>query len=154
MQEKPLDSESPQAVSTPVEGTEDFKIVGREHIADGTQGAGYNSSPPSSGPHYSSPAKNGFYDTSISDLTLIHNMEHGHVWIAYKPDVGDDVKNKIKEIVEGDDWKVIATPREANETKLALVAWGRVLKMDEPDFDKIEDFIKTYRNRGPENTPE
>jgi len=35
-----------------------------------------------------------------------------------------------------------------------LVAWGRVLAMDEPDYAKVEEFIKTYRNRGPENTPE
>jgi len=144
----------PAAVSNPVEGTQDFEIVGRNHIPGGTFGSGYNSNPPSSGPHWASPAKNGFYDSALPDEQLIHNLEHGHVWIAYKPDVGEEIKNELKKIAEDEDWKVVVASRDKNETKIACVAWGRVLKMDEPDFDKIRDFIKTYRNRGPEKTPE
>ena len=144
----------PVAVSKPVEGTVEYDIVGRNHIASGTAGSGYSSDPPSSGMHWPSPAKNGVYDQSLPDEQLIHNLEHGHVWIAYKSDVGDDVKNRLKEIVNEDDWKVVLVPRDKNDTKIALVSWGRVLKMDEPNYDKIKDFIRTYRNRGPENTPE
>jgi len=151
---KPEESNKAEAVSTPVEGTIDYDIVSRDHIATGTNGSGYNSNPPSSGPHWQGPAKNGFYDTALPDQQLIHNLEHGHIWIAYKPDVGDEVKNKLKEISQKEDWKVVVAPREANDVKVASVAWGRVLKMDEPDYAKIEDFITTYRNRGPEKTPE
>ena len=148
------DSALPVAVSNPVEGTVDYEIVGRNHIASGTAGSGYNSNPPSSGPHWPNPAKNGVYDSPLPEEQVLHNLEHGHVWIAYKSDVGDEVKNRLKEIVNENDWKVVMAPRETNETKIALVAWGRVLKMDEPNYDKIRDFIRTYRNRGPENTPE
>lgn len=148
------DSSKPVMVSNPVEGTVDYEIVGRNHIPQGTPGSGYNSNPPSSGPHWPSPAKNGFYETALADEQFIHDLEHGYVWIAYRPDVGDEVKNKLREIVQKDDWKIVAAPREANDAKIALVAWGRVLKMDEPDYGKIEDFIRTYRNRGPEKTPE
>src|SRR4030067_236332 len=54
---------------------------------------------------------------------------------------GDNLK---KEIIEKDSWKVVLEPREQNDSKIALVAWGRVLVMDQPDYDKIEAFIKTY----------
>jgi len=151
---KPEDSKVPEAVSTPVEGTVDYDIVSRDHIAQGTNGSGYNSNPPSSGPHWQGPAKNGFYDTALPDQQLIHNLEHGHIWIAYKPDAGDEIKNRLKEIAQKEDWKVVVAPREANDAKIASVAWGRVLKMEDPDYEKIEDFIRTYRNRGPEKTPE
>lgn len=144
----------PAAVSSPVEGTVEYDIVGRNHIAQGTAGSGYNSNPPTSGPHWPAPAKNGSYDAPLPDEQAIHNLEHGYVWISYKSDVGDDVKNKLKDIARDDDWKVILTPRDADESKIALAAWGRLLKMDEPDYDKIKDFIKTYRNRGPEKTPD
>lgn len=149
---KPEDSSKPEAVSTSVLGTVDYDIVSRDHIAQGTSGSGYNSNPPSSGVHWQGPAKNGFYDSDLRDEQLIHNLEHGHIWIAYKPDVEDEIKNKLKEITQKEDWKVVVTPREANDSKIALVAWGRVLKMDEPDYKKAEDFITTYRNRGPEKT--
>lgn len=148
------DTGKPVAVSRPVEGTVDYEVIGREHIAQGTFGSGYNSNPPSSGVHWASPAKNGVYDTQLPDEQIIHDLEHGHVWISYKPDVADEVKQKLAEIVRDDDWKIILAPRDKNETMIALAAWGRVLKLDQPDYEKVRDFIRTYRNRGPENTPE
>lgn len=144
----------PAAVSKPVEGTVDFEIVGRNHITQGTAGSGYNSDPPSSGPHWPSPAKNGVHNEQVADQQAIHNLEHGHVWIAYRPDIDEGAKSGLKKIVEDDDWKVVMAPRAKNDTKIALVAWGRVLKIDEPDYQKVKDFIRTYRNRGPEKTPE
>ena len=157
-------------VSSPIEGTMEFTVVSREHIAAGTPGTGYNSNPPTSGPHWPAPAGNGIYDKELPDEQLIHNLEHGHVWVSYRPTTsggqestdGAEVKPgiteeelaKIKEIVEEDDWKVVLAPRANDDSKIALAAWGRVLNMDEVDLDKIKDFIETYRNRGPEKTPE
>lgn len=142
-----------EKVSKEVEGTEVFKGVSRDHIQSGTTGSGYNSNPPSSGPHWPSPAKNGIYDKGLGDETALHNLEHGYIWISYRPDVGDEVFNKLKAIVEKDDWKMLLTLREKNDTPIALVAWGRVLKLDDFDEKRIKDFIDTYRNRGPEKTP-
>lgn len=143
----------PVPVSNPVEGTVDYEIVGRNHIAQGTTGSGYISEPPSSGPHWPTPAKNGVYDNQLPDEQIIHSMEHGYVWISYKPDAPDEVKNKLKEIVKDDDWKVVLEPRDKNQTMIALAAWGRVLTLEQLDEGKVKDFIRTYRNRGPEKTP-
>ena len=148
------DETKPAAVSKAVEGTVDYPIIGREHITQGTAVSTYNSNPPSSGSHWPSPAKNGIYDTQLADEQLIHDLEHGYIWISYKSDVSDDVKGELKKIVNDDNWKIVLGPRDKNETMIALVAWGRVLKLDTPDYDKIRDFIKTYRNRGPEKTPD
>ena len=147
------DESKPAAVSNSVEGTVDYDIVGRQHIAQGTSGSGYNSNPPSSGPHWANPAKNGIHDQVLPDEQLIHDLEHGYVWIAYRPEASDEVKNKLREIVRGDDWKVVLAPRDKNEAMVALVAWGRVLSMDQFDEGKVKDFIRAYRNRGPEKTP-
>ena len=144
----------PAAVSTPVEGVEEFDIVSRQHINAGTPGSGYNSNPPTSGVHWPAPVKNGIYNDPLPDEQLIHNLEHGYIWIAYKRDVSDEVKNKLTEIVNEDDWKIVMAPRPTNDKPVILAAWGRNLKMDEPDFDKIKQFIETYRDRGPERTPE
>ncbi|MBI2598945.1 DUF3105 domain-containing protein, partial [Candidatus Curtissbacteria bacterium] len=50
--------------------------------------------------------------------------------------------------------KIVLAPRAANDSKIALVAWGRLLKLDEINEQKVKEFIRTYRNRGPEKTPE
>ena len=141
-------------VNSPVEGTVEYKIESRQHIASGTSITAYNSNPPNSGSHWPAPAKNGVYDKQLPDEQLVHNLEHGHVWISYKPDTSEDVVNKLKEIVGEDDWKLVLEPRDKNDSQIALVSWGRVLKLDQLDENKVKDFIKTYRNRGPEKTPD
>jgi len=151
---QPQDKSKPQEVSSSVEGVQEFDIVGENHIPQGTSGSGYNSNPPSSGPHWASPAEKGIYEQPIPDETALHNLEHGHIWIAYDPSIGDEVKSKLSEIVESDGWKIIMSPREGNDAKIALVGWGRVLNMDEPDYEKVKEFIRLYRNRGTEKTPE
>lgn len=166
----PEDETRPAVVSTPVEGTADFEIVGRQHIAVGTPGSGYNSDPPISGVHWPEPAKLGIYDKPLPDEQLIHNLEHGHIWISYRPanvslqssqsspaanlapGISEEELKELEEIVKADEWKIIMTPREKNDAKIILAAWGRLLKMDDLNKDKVEAFIKTYRNRGPEKT--
>lgn len=130
-----------------------FEIQGREHIATGTTHAAYNSNPPSSGWHYATPAKEGFYNISesIADEQAIHNLEHGHVWIAYHPRIGQAVIDQLKSF---DANHIIISPRAFNETDIALVAWGRVdafnLGGGKLDTVRIENFIKRYINLGPE----
>jgi len=148
-----LDSNGPIAVSKPVEGTVEYPIMGREHIAQGTAGSGYNSNPPSSGPHWPNPAAEGVYDSSLRDEQLIHDFEHGYVWVAYKPDIPAADVSKLRDVIKADGWKIVMAPRDKNDSMIALVSWGRVLKMDSLDEQKVKGFIRTYRNRGPENTP-
>src|SRR3989344_6898821 len=64
-----------------------FTDQGQEHIAIGSSHPKYDSNPPSSGWHYADPAKAGFYETPLPDEQIIHNLEHGEIWIAYHPRV-------------------------------------------------------------------
>ena len=139
------------------EGPDDsvsYPIQGTEHIAEGSSHPPYNSNPPSSGWHYANPALVGFYDVSEkqpTDEQIIHDLEHGDIWIAYHTRIPEAARGDLKQFDSG---KVIITPREANDTDIALVAWGRVdaFNLDGGVFDtqRIENFIKRYTNRGPE----
>lgn len=148
------DSSKPLPVSKNVENVEEYKIISREHITQGSKGSGYNSNPPTSGMHWVSPAKNGIFENSLQDEQVIHNLEHGYIWITYKTNTNQEIQNQLRKIIEQDNSKIILSPREANDRQIILAAWGRTLKMDEPNSDAIKNFIKTYRNRGPESTPE
>ncbi len=148
------ESQKPLPVSKSVENVEEYEIISREHIAQGLKGSGYNSNPPTSGVHWASPAKSGIFENPLQDEQVIHNLEHGYVWITYKTNTNQEIQNQLREIIEQDNRKIILSPREANDRQIILAAWGRTLKMDDPNSDAIKDFIKTYRNRGPEITPE
>ncbi len=50
--------------------------------------------------------------------------------------------------------RLVIVPRVDMDTKIALTAWGRILKLDNVDDARIKEFIKTYHNKGPEKTRE
>lgn len=127
-----------------------FPDIGREHVADGTV-VQYNSNPPTSGAHYAEWALEKFYDKEIPDGHLVHNLEHGDIWISYRPGIPADVKENLKKLAGG---KIIVTMRSKNDSDIALAAWTRLdqfnLENGVVDETRISDFIKRYRNRGPE----
>lgn len=124
------------------------------HVAVGSAFGQYTSNPPTSGPHYGQTAFSGFRDKAIADQNIIHNLEHGDVWIAYHPRVSEEIKNQLKEFGAA---KVIITPREANDTDIALAAWGRLdtfnIENNALPAERVSDFIKRYTNKGPERVP-
>jgi len=128
-----------------------FSAQSRDHIDIGASHPAYNSNPPTGGWHYASPTQTGIYDKEFSDEQLIHNLEHSHVWIAYKPDLATDQIEALADIAKSYGSKIIMTKRAANDTKIAIVAWEHLLKMDALDEARIRDFIKAYRGTaGPE----
>lgn len=136
-----------------------YEAQSREHIAVGATHSTYNSNPPSGGWHYNAPAQTGIYDKELPDEQLIHNLEHGHIWFAYKPDLAKDQIEELTEIVKDYGVRVIMTPRAANDSPIAIVAWQYVYKInavDETNESQIRAFIAAYRNiAGPErNIPD
>lgn len=131
-----------------------FPDQGRDHVALGTPFS-YNSNPPTSGPHFASAEEWGVYDKEIPDQVLIHNLEHGGIWIAYKPGIDAEVAKKLEGIAKEYGRKVIMTPRQANDSDIAVAAWTQLDKFSAGEFseERVRDFIKAYRNKGPEFVP-
>lgn len=135
-------------------GVVEFQSQGAAHVQPGSQHQPYNSNPPTSGPHYPQPAAWGIYENQLADETLVHNLEHGGIWISYKPDLLAEEKAKLNEIAGRYKSKVVLEPRVQNETAVALAAWQRLKKLDSVDEAAITEFIATYKNRGPERVPD
>jgi hypothetical protein len=128
---------------------ETFPILGQTHIEVGATHPAYNSNPPTSGWHYAKPADWGVYQEELPDETLIHNLEHGGIWISYK-DVDQETKSSLEAIGKRYPGSVVVTPRSANDAKIVLASWGRLEKLESFDETQIVDFIKANRNKSPE----
>jgi hypothetical protein len=133
------------------------------HIQPGASHEPYNSDPPTSGPHYPQPASAGFYDEAPSDEQLVHNLEHGYVILWYKCAAPDDtecqtLKTQIKAILDRakpvvittSAKKLIAVPRPALDTLIALTSWGRIDRLNTFNEAEIMEFINDFRNLAPE----
>ncbi len=118
--------------------------LGNDHIAY-PQTATYNSTPPTSGPHYESLARWGIHNSPIPNELQVHNLEDGGVMVQYNcPDGCPEVIAELSRIVEAYDRFVILAPYPQMDARIALTAWQRIDLLDEVDGPRIVEFIDTY----------
>jgi thiol-disulfide isomerase/thioredoxin len=126
-----------------------YEIQPAEHIQPGDDHPGYNSNPPTSGWHYSRQADWGFYSKELPDERVVHNLEHGGIWIAYK-NVSDATRSRLRELAGEYPRSVIVTKRSANDAPIAVASWGQLMKLESFDRTRLVEFIEQNRNHSPE----
>ncbi|MBI2617871.1 DUF3105 domain-containing protein [Candidatus Kaiserbacteria bacterium] len=137
-----------KAISTEIEGVQTYTETNRGHVQGGIV---YDEIPPVGGAH--SPvwaACNGnIYNEPIPNGQAVHSLEHGAVWITYKPDIGADSIASLEDKVRG---YTFMSPLPEQEFPITLTAWGVQLSLDSSDDPRIDQFLKKFR-QGPQ-TPE
>lgn len=131
-----------------------YEDQGQQHIPDGASHPAYNSNPPTSGWHYERPAPWGIYETELLDEQLVHNLEHGGIWISHKAFISREDIDALRALGREYSSKVIVTVREENAAQIAVAAWGRFMELESFDRDLIVQFIERYKNQGPEFIPD
>lgn len=123
---------------------------------------GNHSNPPTYGDHHPAeansqgsitPRPTGVYTTPQPDEDLVHNLEHGHVWISYNPTlISPSDLAALQEFVRagGNDTGVILTPRSRNTVAIAVASWARLLTMSTFNAGDIRDFVLANRGKAPE----
>jgi hypothetical protein len=124
----------------------------------------WNSSPPTSGPHYGVPAVWDFYDEEVPLVQTVHNLEHGGVVIHYGPLFPKADVEKIRAWYADDPNGLVVAPLKSNKNKVTLSAWtapdassgtrdrGRGWLATGTKFDKaaFDAFVDAHRYKGPE----
>ena len=134
-----------------IEGVVAYRIDSHNHTEEDLE---YDHRPPAGGDHNPIPATCGFYATDPPpDEFMVHSIEHGAIWIAYRPDLPDDQRDSLRDLV-AEQAKVAATPYEGIDSPLVVTAWGRQLALESADDPRLIQFIETYRNspNAPEST--
>jgi hypothetical protein len=140
-------------------GVEHFLCEGQDHVADGTR-VTYKTDPPTSGNHWAGPTPPGFYAPGQADAytlpeRLVHSLEHGNVVIYYNPTtVTTEQQDRLKALARKwpGQWDgVVVVPRNDAEYPIILTAWEYMQKLKTWNEDQINDFVRTFAGRGPEN---
>jgi Protein of unknown function (DUF3105) len=118
----------------------------------------WNTDPPTSGPHYGIPAVFGIYEDELEIARVVHNLEHGGIYILYGKDVPDSTVNELRSFYEDHKTGTIMAPLNRLGDKFALGAWvvdgetnnGFLAKCTSFDRDAASTFFRTLQFRGPE----
>ena len=121
-----------------------FDVPSRSH-SDKVQN--YPQTPPVGGDHAPVWQNCGFYPTPIYKEAGVHSMEHGAVWITYKPDIPEDQLGLIQQYAAQP--YTLATPWDPADGELpapiVFSAWGAQLPLSSLPAPEADAFLTTYR---------
>jgi hypothetical protein len=114
----------------------------------------YDTTPPTGGNH--SPVwadcAGTVYPNAIANENAVHMLEHGAVWITYKPGLAADQVAALAKLVNGVD-RMAMSPYPGLKTNISLQAWNYQLFVDNASDPRITDFILALRFNS-KTTPE
>ena len=111
----------------------------------------YTETPPMGGAHHVVWQNCGAYDAPIHEEHGVHSMEHGAIWITYRPDLADGEVQALRALARDD--FMLLSPFPGLPSPIVLSAWNHQLRLDRADDPKIRGFISRYKNN-PSTTPE
>jgi uncharacterized protein DUF3105 len=134
-----------------------FPPQGHQHVQELAKNFLYNSFPPTSGPHFPTPAVYNVYDQPVPEIRLVHNLEHGAIVVQYGSKV---TQAAVQQIVA---WyaksplgmvvaplatnasELHATPPPGADKKIFLTAWTHVATCSAFDEKAFTNFRDDYR---------
>lgn len=135
------------------------KELGRQHVSGLTGRPNTKLEIDTSGNHDQSPLPWQVFDREVPDAYVIHNLEHGGIYISYKPGLPADQVAKIKGLFSKpyarkgfSPIKAVVAPREANSAPIVMSSWTRSMRLDKYDEEKMVEYYMRNYGQAPEGT--
>jgi len=132
-----------------VEGLIEFGSLTSNHGTTSSVANPNPNLPPVGGDHSGSALPCNVYSTPVDLAGAIHALEHGGVWLAYRPDLPTSEVAELATIAQNQA-KVLMSPFPNLEGDVVMTSWSRQLIIDDFPDERVEEFITRYRSRAPE----
>ena len=133
-------SGDPAGVGLSLDGVEYLAVASREHT---DQDLDYPTRPPAGGDHLGIWHNCGVYTVPLLDEAAVHSLEHGAVWVTYRPDLGAEaILGLTGELVDRE--KLLVSPHPDQIPPVVATAWARQLALDGPDDPRLKAFIGRF----------
>ncbi len=123
----------------------------------------YSVTPPVGGQHNADWMNCGVYDKPVPSERAVHNMEHGAIWITYRPSLPASEVDQLRAFAqkqtvlpsaEGAPSRYMdLTPYPGLTAPVVISSWGFQLKVSSPSDPRLQQFVNTFR-ASPKYTPE
>jgi hypothetical protein len=123
----------------------------------GTSGK-WNTDPPTTGPHYGIAAIFGIYEDELEIARVVHNLEHGGIYILYGDEVPEETVDRLRDFYDSHQTGTVMAPLNRLGDEFAVGAWvvdgdtdnGFLAKCKEFDEGALSSFFDSLQFRGPE----
>lgn len=105
----------------------------------------YRESPPVGGDHAEYWARCKFFEEPVVNVLTVHSLEHGAVWLAYRPDLSTEDLAVLRGFVDGER-EILASPYPGLTKPLVAVAWARQLPLDSVRDPRLVQFIEAFHD--------
>jgi hypothetical protein len=136
------------AASAPIAGVKEFSNLSRNHV-DGA--VSYPQTPPVGGDHAAIWMNCGAYTAPVKNEEAVHSLEHGAVWVTYRPDLPADQVKILADVVGKYPYGLLS-PYPGLPSPVVASAWGLQLTLASASDPRLQEFVAKYQN-GPQ-TPE
>lgn len=113
------------------------------HVAGPVEYPDHPDRPPMGGEHNGLPQACGVYDSQVPTEHAVHSLEHGAVWITYRPDLPADDLEVLRRRVEGQSHRLLS-PLPGQAGPVVLTGWGVQLELDDAEDDRVGAFLGQY----------
>jgi Protein of unknown function (DUF3105) len=118
----------------------------------------WNTDPPTNGPHYGIAAIFGIYEDELEIARVVHNLEHGGIFILYGDEVPEETVDQLRDFYDSNKTGTIMAPLNRLGDEFALGAWvvdgdvdnGFLAKCRTFDAGAVSSFVDSLQFRGPE----
>jgi Protein of unknown function (DUF3105) len=137
------------AADKKVSGVQKYSKLAQTHVDTPVE---YPQSPPVGGKHNAIWQNCAVYVAPLANEHAVHALEHGAVWITYRPDVPAAQVSALAAKVEGTPYRLMS-PYPGLKKAISLQAWGRQIFVDSASDKKIDAFLDAYTQgpQAPEN---
>ena len=131
-----------------IEGVTEYTALSRDHVSETVS---YDQTPPVGGAHNPVWQNCGVYTETIANENGVHSLEHGAVWITYRPDLPDLEVRTLQALTRQSGFRLLS-PYPDLPSPIVISAWGYQLQVEQADDARIKDFIEQYElsPQGPE----
>jgi Protein of unknown function (DUF3105) len=103
----------------------------------------YERHPPTNGDHNPLWQNCGFYEEPIEDRHAVHSLDHGVVWITYRPDLPEQQIKSLRPF--GKENYVIVSPYPGQVSPLIVTSWRVQLELEGEDDPRLRRFVNQFR---------
>ena len=136
------------AAKKPIDGVQTSTGLSRGHTSNPVT---FSEMPPVGGDHSQQPVTCGIYKNPVDTSGAVHSMEHGAVWVTYRPDLPQKQIDALAEMAKSNSYQLLS-PYPGLSSPVVASAWGKQLKLESAYDPRLVVFLKAYL-QGPQ-TPE